>query len=331
MHRPNLPVEEKLWQILLLGRRGHCRSQPPRRKTQEPDWWDEAAGFVSAVPVGVSDLPLTVLDYGAQATDAMGWTENRAPAIRQGFDRFNRENFPAAFNGTTGSEWGRWFGQELATAPLPATKVLTAARRLPGGSKLTHSVRAMADDAMNGARDNLMVSSDSEESLWQQAARGAVGGAVIKPVLKSGAAKILSPQIPASARGLLDAERSLTIGQTLGGRVQRIEDSVASWPGIGAPVRAAQERGVESVYPGLTRIMNEAGHAPRPADLRPFEPSPEINRGATGLVADLIYSQGGQTALRTVVSKRSEEAGIIGDYLRGTIGGKVALKSVFGR
>jgi len=62
-----------------------------------------------------------------------------------------------------------------------------------------------------------------------------------------------------------------------------------------------------------------------------FEPSPEINRGATGLVADLIYSQGGQPALRNVVSKRSEEAGIIGDYLRGTIGGKVALKSVFGR
>lgn len=29
-------------------------------KAKEPDWWDQTKGFASAVPVGLTDLPLTV-------------------------------------------------------------------------------------------------------------------------------------------------------------------------------------------------------------------------------------------------------------------------------
>ncbi len=156
----------------------------------------------------------------------------------------------------------------------------------------------------------------------------AVGASL--PFAGEGAARLVSPGINPSIRRILDSGVPLTPGQTLGGFAQRMENKIASWPVIGAPMRAAQERAVESAYPSLSRLMNEPSHATGPADLRPFLSSPEINRGATGLLADMIYSQGGQTALRTAISKRPEAAGLIGDYLRGNVGGVAALKGIFG-
>jgi hypothetical protein len=78
------------------------------------------------------------------------------------------------------------------------------------------------------------------------------------------------------------------------------------------------------------RTLNASG-ASAP-DLRPFPQPVAIDRGATGFMADIAYSQPVQTALRTVVgSERPQAAGIIGDYLRDEIGHGAFVRGLLSR
>lgn len=242
------------------------------------------------MPVGLTDLPLTVWDYGARATDALGMTDNAAPTVRQAFDDFNHQLFPAAYNSTAGASAGRWLGQELATAPLPQVKIAAAAGRLmPAAGRLTGIARRMVDGAADGAVGATLTSSGNDGPFHEQAAWGALGGGLLGG-LSQGAASVISPRLTPGRKALLEQDHPLTIGQTMGGAGERLENKAAFWPVIGAPIRAAQERGMESAYPGLMRTLNEGG---RDAffDLRPFPRPVAVDRGATGLIADMAYSQ----------------------------------------
>lgn len=229
----------------------------------------------------------------------------------------------AAGQDIEGVDWLRQAGQTFSPTPFA---------KIQAGSRIG---KAGVSAATDFAQSLLMSPVNTEERSYGQGKLQdgllSAGIGALKPLAFSGAAKVIAPDISSSTRGLLDAGVPLTPGQTLGGLAQRIENKVASWPVIGAPIRAAQERAVESAYPGLSRIMNQPGHTTGPVDLRPVLPSPEISRGATGLAADLIYSNGAQAALRNAISKRPEAAGLIGDYMRGDAGGVQTLKGLFGR
>jgi hypothetical protein len=246
-------------------------------------------------------------------------TENAAPMVRQVFDDFNRENFPAAYNGTTGASVGRWLGQEFATASLPQVKIAAAASRLvPAAGRLGGLSRRMADGAANGAIGATLTSSGNDDPLYEQAAWGALGGGLWAGA-SHGAASVIAPRLAPGRKALLEQDHPLTIGQAMGGTVERLENKAAAWPVIGVPIRAAQERGMESAYPGLMRSLNASGDgAP---DLRPFPRPVAIDRGASGFMADMAYSEPVQTMLRNAVGgERPQTAGIIGDYLRDEIG-----------
>jgi hypothetical protein len=212
----------------------------------------------------------------------------------------------------TGVDWVRLGGSGLS--PLNYLAPQAKAPSLFG--------RVVKNAVENTAQSVLASPVDTQEQSFGQgklesAARSAVAGAAW-PFAKAGLAKIVDPKIGANTRGLLDQGVPLTVGQTLGGATQRLENRLASLPVVGAPIRAAQERGMESAYPGLMRTLTASGDSA--PELRPFPRPVAIDRGATGFMADMAYSQPVQTALRTVVSSRLEGAGLMGDYLRDEIG-----------
>lgn len=213
---------------------------------------------------------------------------------------------------TSGVDWAEFTGGLLSPSigpRLKLAKTLVGKVAEEGATAFGHSLWTNPVDTRDGT------------SFGEGKFKGAVGDASIgalKPVLRSGAASVIAPRIHPRTGALLETKTPLTLGETLGGPVQRAENWAARQPEFGAPIRAAQERSLGHSYPGLLGAV-QSGAGARP-DLRLSVPPAEINRGLSGLLADAVYSKPGQAVLRTVVSQRPQSAGIIGDYLRGNAG-----------
>jgi hypothetical protein len=228
-------------------------------------------------------------------------------------ERNYRDARIAAGQDVTGVDGARFVGGLLSPTRVPKLKVAAslAGKAFQGGAT------GLAEAILKAPVDTQTQSYG--QGKFEKAAWGAVAGAAW-PFAKAGLAKVVDPRISANTRGLLDQGVPLTVGQTLGGAAQRLENRLASLPVTGAPIRVAQERAMESAYPGLMKTLNAGGGDAVP-DLRPFPQPVAIDRGATGFMADIAYSQPVQKMLRSAVSgERSQTAGIIGDYLRDEIG-----------
>lgn len=84
---------------------------------------------------------------------------------------------------------------------------------------------------------------DTDKPFWQQKIQQTelgMGTGGITHGLGSAASAMISPKISDSARTLLNAKVPLTIGQTLGGSAQRLEDASTSIPFVGDLVKARQ-------------------------------------------------------------------------------------------
>lgn len=232
----------------------------------------------------------------------------------------------------SGTDWLRLSGNMLS--PTPGSKLKAGpsffGKALQKG--LLDAARSMAIDPVNTENGE----SFERQKLEKAAFSAAVGAAM--PIARSGAAKIVDPKIAAGPRGLLEANVPLTLGQTLGGVTQRLENRLAALPVIGPPIRAAQQRSADGLY----NLRMDSDSAPIPmtvsgkaspmmeslSDLRgvPAPARPAI--GLTGLLSNAIYSEPGQAVLRTVVSNRPEGVGLIGDYLRDEIGLGTAVRGL---
>lgn len=119
---------------------------------------------------------------------------------------------------------GQIAGGVLGTLPLAA---------LPGGAL---AQGAMGGAALSDAKDLKGVATD--------AAIGAVGGKLGDLAL-GGVRNVISPQIAAAQRYLLDRGVRLTPGQIAGGGAKRLEDTLTSVPVVGDLVKSARARSVD--------------------------------------------------------------------------------------
>ncbi len=178
-------------------------------------------------------------------------TENAAPMVRQAFDDFNRENSRPPTMVLPGLRSDGGWGRNSRRHPCRRCKIAAAASRLvPAAGRLTGLTRRMADAAANGAVGATLTSSGSDDPLYEQAAWGALGGALWTGASRS-AASAVAPRISPGRRALLEQEHPLTIGQAMGGTVERLENNAATWPVMRCSIRAAQERGMEVGLPGV--------------------------------------------------------------------------------
>lgn len=221
-----------------------------------------------------------------------------------------------------GTDWLRWSGNFFSPSPLGKLKGGSLGRRvLEGGA--TEFVQSLFTNPVNTEDGN----SYEQEKFQDATLSAAMGGAL--PVAGAGLAKLVDPKIASGPRGLLDVDVPLTLGQTLGGAAQRLENRLADAPVIGPPIRAAQQRSADGLY----QLRMDADPAPIPmtmsgksdplaeslSDLRGIPAPAKPAVGLTGLLSNAVYSKPGQAVLRTVVANRPEGAGLIGDYLRDEI------------
>lgn len=134
-------------------------------------------------------------------------------------------------------DWSRAGGRMAAAIPVAAA---TGGMGLPG---------AIAGGALLEAANPVM---DEQDGYWtQKGEQAAVGGAAALGGTAAGKAvgTVISPKLRADARRLVNAGVDLTLGRMAGkagGWIQRAEDAFGSFPFLGAFIRGAQGRSIES-------------------------------------------------------------------------------------
>jgi hypothetical protein len=159
-----------------------------------------------------------------------------------------------AIEGSTGVDLARAGGSLIATAPLGAVGAGVA--------------RGAAIGAGTAALDPVREEGNFWGDKGQQAAIGAVGGAIASPLL-SALARVVSPKAStdASVKMLRDEGVNPSFGQTLGGWANTLEQKAMSLPFVGDAVRGARREGVESFNEAALaralpagRLTKGAGH-----------------------------------------------------------------------
>lgn len=134
-------------------------------------------------------------------------------------------------------DWWRAGGRVASAIPVAAA---TGGMGLPG---------AIAGGALLEAANPVV---DEQGDYWQQKGDQAlIGGVSALGGTAAGKAvgTVISPKLRADARRLVDAGVDLTLGRMMGkpgGWVQRAEDAFGSFPFLGAFIRGAQGRSIES-------------------------------------------------------------------------------------
>lgn len=131
-----------------------------------------------------------------------------------------------------GIDWLRMGGNMIGTAPIAAVAA-------PAGL-----MGAAGSGALFGAISQPVTDGDFATEKGKQVALGAVTGGAGYGAAK-GLANLLAPKISPEVRTLLDAGVTPTIGQTLGGAMNRIEQGATSIPVVGDMIRNAQRRTID--------------------------------------------------------------------------------------
>ena len=153
-----------------------------------------------------------------------------------------------AIEGREGVDLMRAGGSLVATAPLGAAGAGIA--------------RGAAVGAGAAALDPVR---DADGGFWaekaKQAAIGAAGGAVLSPIMGA-LARVVSPKASTDeAVKMLRSEGvDMTVGQTLGGMANQVEQKLTSVPFLGDAISAARRKGIESFQvAGLNRAVAPVG------------------------------------------------------------------------
>lgn len=136
--------------------------------------------------------------------------------------------------------------------------------------------KTIAQAAGGGAAYGAATSSDRVTG----AVGGGLGGAVGQGVV-GGIAKAVSPRARDGARELAKDGVPLTVGQTMGGAAQRVEDTVAGVPFIGDPIIGARRRSLE----GYNRKVLDDALAPIGETVDPRVP---VGRDAIQVAQDKV-------------------------------------------
>lgn len=174
-----------------------------------------------------------VMERGAE-TAPFPTAEGARPALRELEEAYQARR---AASGDTGFDWARMAGgmipAAVATAAFPAPVTL-------GGA----AVQGGALSAVQGALAPAIGEPDMPERQ-----RGALSGALFGGLGGAGGyalGRAIAPRIDPNVRTLRDADVELTFPQAFGGALRTAEERLANVPFIGGPIRAAQQRGVDS-------------------------------------------------------------------------------------
>lgn len=205
---------------------------------------DTAVNAVNSATQYLNDLPVI-----GPATKALGMTPSTPEQLDQSIAAGERAyEASRAAAGSTGFDWARFGGNVLGSAPLAAFAPAGGAAGLAS---------AAGRGAVGGALGGLFapVTSGNSEDFWrttaQQAATGALGGAVLGPVFNQ-LGRVISPNVSQDVQALRSAGVNPTPGQILGGGWARTEEKLGSVPILGDFIKGAQGRAV--------REFNEAAY-----------------------------------------------------------------------
>lgn len=151
-----------------------------------------------------------------------------------------READYQARRGDTGLDGYRMLGNVVSPANLALARAVPAVTSLGGQA---------AVGAMGGAASSALApvtEGDFAEGKAQQLRVGALGGAAA-PVVMRGVASVVSPRASTNpdVQLLRDAGVRPTLGQTLGGAANRIEEKLTSLPLVGDAISGQRRRAVE--------------------------------------------------------------------------------------
>lgn len=193
--------------------------------------------LTKSLPPGVVDAGNRLNNWLAEKTGLVG----KLP--EGGVDQQIREAEAAykAQRGEGGIDWARMAGNVLNPANLAGGALIPRAATL--GGRIASN--AVAGGVMAGATAPV-VSGDFLTEKGKQIAAGAIGGGVL-PALTGGVARVVSPKAAESANlALLKSEGvKPTIGQTLGGRWNTLEEKAQSLPIVGDAIAMARGRSLE--------------------------------------------------------------------------------------
>ncbi len=222
---------------------------------------DGVVSGVNKATAAVNNMPLI-----GPLTKALGMTPATPQQIDQGITQREKDYRPPE-----GVDWARMGGQTAATLPL--------AYAMPAGATLPRAIgMGAASGAATGALQPVanvgdptlsnLVTGDMPADFWGQKGKqvgiGALTGGVAAPVFR-GAARIISPEMSAPVRKLLDEGVTPSPGQILGGVFQRTEDKLTSVPILGDAINASRRSAMEGLNKAVYgRALNPiAGQVPK--------------------------------------------------------------------
>lgn len=238
------------------------------------------AGPIGTLQHGVMDTIYGGLQLGGKLESGVTSLGGLAPnPVSQYFDRavsdldktrqLDESTYQAArkATGREGFDLGRLAGNVVSplNAAGPELRLPGAiATALPKAAKLG---KALLEGGYYGALQPVEDASNYwKEKLSQVLTGSGTGGALHGA--GTVAKKVISPEIQAQAKLLLKEGVPLTIGQTLGGSIQRLEDSGTSIPFVGDMIRSRQREAMIGLQnAAINRSLAPIG-AKLPADLQ---------------------------------------------------------------
>lgn len=206
-------------------------------------------------------LPDGIVKAGNQFNN---WLADKTGVVSRlpdgGIDQQVRERESAyqqerAAAGEGGVDWARLGGNLLSPANLglaaSAPRAATMAGRIAVGSGL---------GAAGGAMTPVTQGNFAEEKLAQIGTGAAIGGAI--PVAAGGLARVVSPKASTNPSIKLLQQEGVqpTIGQTLGGRMNALEERLQSAPIVGDAITMARNRAVDQFNrAALDRVTSPIG------------------------------------------------------------------------
>src|SRR5574340_535257 len=158
----------------------------------------------------------------------------------------------AAYQAPEGMDWARLAGNVFSPVNLALSATGAAAPATLGGRMLSGAAMGATSAALTPATGN-----DFAAEKARQVAVGAFGGAAV-PALTAGIGRVISPAASTNPNVALLRSEGVqpTIGQTLGGWPNRVEEKAASLPIVGDAITWARRRAQEQLN---TAALNRVG------------------------------------------------------------------------
>lgn len=206
-----------------------------------------AAGMADPFHGGAQLLTKVLPDSVVQAGNKLNnWLADKTGLVARlpagGVDEQvrTREAEYQARRGDTGLDGYRMLGNVVSPANLALARAVPAVASL-GGQAAVGALGGAASSALAPVTEG-----DFADGKAQQLKVGAIGGAVA-PVVMRGVSSVISPQasVNPELQMLRDAGVRPTVGQTLGGTANRIEEKLTSLPFVGDAISGQRRRAVE--------------------------------------------------------------------------------------